>query len=148
MTHADYAFTSLALWREARGEGEDGMTAVACVIRNRVNKHGSTPMAQVVKPWAFSSITAKGDPELTLYPLDGDPQWLQAQQTAQQVLDGQTNDTTGGATLYIAPAGMAPGTTVPYTLPDGTKTVFPKSWNQAAVTYSCTIGKQIFFVEK
>lgn len=121
---------------------------MACVIRNRVNRHSTSPMEQVVKPWAFSSITAKGDPELTLFPADSDPQWVNAQLIAANVLDGLTSDITGGATLYIAPSGMAPGSTVPYTLPDGNVTVFPKTWNQAAVTYSCTIGKQLFFVEK
>ncbi len=147
MNHSDYSMTALALWREARGDGNTGMTAVCCVIRNRVKKHSSTPYEQVVKPWAFSSITAKGDPELTLYPAESDPQWVQAQLITENVLDGLTADITGGSTLYIAPAGMDPSMTIPYTLPDGTKTVFPKRWNQAAVKYSCTVGKQIFFIE-
>src|ERR1017187_7315035 len=133
MTHSDYSMSALAAWKEARGDGNTAMTAVLCVIRNRVNKTGSTPFAQVVKPWAFSSITAKGDPELTLWPHDGDPQWQQAQLLAQNILDGLTADITGGATLYIAPKSLAPGTTVPYTLPDGTIIPFPQSWNQDAV---------------
>jgi len=121
------------------------MTAVACVIRNRVNKHGSTPMAQVIKPWAFSSITAKGDPELTLYPSDSDAQWLQAQQIAQRVLDGHTDDITGGATLYYAPKSIQ--TSASIQIPSGIIR-WPAKWNPQAVTYACTVGNQVFWVEK
>ena len=146
MTHADFALTALALWREARGEGVDGMTAVACVIRNRAAKPGTTPFAEVTKKLAFSSITAPGDPELTLYPSDNDVRWQQAQQIAADVLNGFKADTTGGSTLYYAPAAIHP--TQPYTLPDGTATVFPHSWNPAAVVFQEQVGKQLFFSEK
>lgn len=146
-THSDYSFSAIAAWKEARGDGNTAMLAVLCVIRNRVNKHGSTPFTQVVKPWAFSSITAKGDPELTLWPSESDPTWIQAQLLAQNVLDGLTSDITGGATLYFSPAGMASSSTTEYTLPDGEKTVFPKSWNPSAVVFSSKIGTQLFFRE-
>ena len=147
MNHCQYAIPSLTAWREARGDGNTAMEAVLCVIKNRCHKTGLSPMAVCVKRLAFSSMTAYGDPELTLYPSDVDAQWIQVQLIAQNVLDGITADITGGATLYLSPAGMAPGTTVPYTLPDGTVIQFPKGWNQAAVEYACTIGSQVFFRE-
>lgn len=146
MTPADYALTALCLWREARGEGQAGLTAVACVIRNRVNKHSTTPMAEVVKPWAFSSMTAKGDPELTLYPMDNDPQWVQAQLIAGNVLDNATGDITGGSTLYYNPKGIV--TTDVYTLPSGQSIPWPQGWSQAAAKYQCRIGQHYFFSEQ
>jgi N-acetylmuramoyl-L-alanine amidase len=130
MNHADYALVALTLWREARGEGTTGMTAVACVIRNRVHKHNSTPFAQCVKKWAFSSITDPKDQQLTLYPVDTDPQWQQAQLIAGNVLDGQTQDITSGATLYY----------------DGSIS-FPSSWNLAAVKAVGKIGRLNLFRE-
>jgi spore germination cell wall hydrolase CwlJ-like protein len=145
MTHADYGTVALTLWREARGEGTAGLTAVACVIRNRVKKNHSTPFAEVTKKWAFSSMTAPGDPNLVLYPADTDPQWQQAQLITGNVLDGLTADITGGSTLYYAPKSIKTSRTI--TLPDGTILPFPTGWNSAVVEYSCTIGSQVFFVE-
>ena len=130
MTHADYAMTALCLWREARGEGNTGMLAVACVIRNRVQKHGSTYFAQVVKPWAFSSITAHGDPQLTAFPTESDMQWIQAQLIAGNVIDGGVNDITNGATLYYDDSIS-----------------FPKSWNKDAVVNAGKIGRLNLFRE-
>jgi hypothetical protein len=60
---------------------------------------------------------------------------------------GQLEDITHGSTLYYAPAGLAKGTTKPYTLPDGSVVPFPASWNEAAVTYRATICGQYFFTE-
>ena len=75
MDFADQFMSALCLWREARGEGTDGMTAIMCVLRNRVARHNSSYYAEVIKPWQFSSITAKGDPQLGLYPQPTDSQW-------------------------------------------------------------------------
>jgi len=130
VTHADYALTALCLWREARGEGNTGMLAVACVIRNRVNKHGSTYYAQVVKPWAFSSITAHGDPQLSSFPQESDQQWIQAQLIAGNVMDRGVEDITNGATLYFDDSIS-----------------FPKTWNRAAVAPLGKIGRLNLFRE-
>ena len=144
MTHADYAICSLCIWREARGDGNTAMSAVACVIRNRVKKSGRTPYAEVIKPWAFSSITAKGDPELALFPPDSDPAWIQAQLITGNVLDGLTADITGGSTLYYAPKSIV--TTATIQIPTG-KIPFPQKWNPAVVKFACQIGSQVFFTE-
>ncbi len=124
MTHSDYALTSLCLWREARGEGHDGMMAVACVLRNRVNRHHSTYFAQVVKKWAFSSMTAPGDPQLILFPVEADAEWIQAQAITLSVIDGGAPDTTSGATLYYDDSIS-----------------FPKSWNPAVVESVGKVGR-------
>jgi len=144
-SHADYAFTSLCIWREARGEGQAGMTAVACVLRNRVHKNNSTYFAEVTKPWQFSSITAKGDPQLGLFPGATDGLWTTAQLTAGNVIDGDVQDITNGATLYWNPAGIESDKT--YVLPDGSQVKFPHTWNPAAVRWTATIGHHIFLKE-
>lgn len=130
MTAADYFMTALCLYREARGEGNVGMTAVACVVRNRVEKHNSTPYAEVVKKWQFSSITASGDPQLILYPLEVDMIWHTAQLLSQNVLDGSTADITGGATLYYDDSIS-----------------FPASWNKDHTETTVKLGRLNFFKE-
>lgn len=141
----DYAMTALCLWREARGEGQTGMTAVACVIRNRVMKHNSTYLAEVTKKWAFSSMTAPGDSQLILYPTVNDAVWITSQLAAQTVIDGDSTDITSGATLYWNPNGIQ--STKTYTLPDGTVVKFPQSWNVDATQFAVKIGNHIFLRE-
>lgn len=130
MTPADLYMTALCLWREARGEGEQGMTAVACVIRNRAAKRKTSPYAEVIRPWAFSSITATGDPQLKLWPKESDPTWITAQRITAAVLTESAPDVTGGATLYYDDS-------IP----------FPKSWNRAVVRPTVKLGQLNFFME-
>jgi spore germination cell wall hydrolase CwlJ-like protein len=130
MTAADEFMTALCLWREARGEGESGMTAVACVIRNRAAKHKTSPYVEIVRPWAFSSITAHGDPQLSTWPKDGDSTWIAAQKIAARVLNESTPDITRGSTLYF-----------------DSSISFPKTWNRAAVEPTVKIGRLNFYRE-
>ena len=130
ITPADLFMLALCMYREDRSGGQTGMTAVGCVVRNRVTKHRSTYYAEVVKPWQFSSITAKGDPQLSLYPLESDPNWAIAQLLALQITNGTILDVTDGATLYYA-------NSIP----------FPASWNRAVLTPTVTIGNQFYFKE-
>lgn len=106
------------------------MNAVACVIRNRVIKHNSTYYQQVIKQWAFSSITAKNDPQLGLFPQLTDPAWIQAQLIAGNAIDGGVGDITNGATLYYDDSIQ-----------------FPKTWNRAAVVPLGKIGRLNLFRE-
>ena len=104
--YGDEFMLALCIWREARGDGEEAMTAVGAVVRNRVVKASSSYYHEVTKPWQFSSITAKGDPELGLYPqptntADWDA-WQQAQSIAQGVMNGSIADPTNGAEFYYA----------------------------------------------
>lgn len=130
MTPADLFMTALCIWREARGEGKFAMTAVACVIRNRVAKRNSSPYVEVIRPLAFSSISSPGDPQLKLWPKLTDLSWLTAQKVAAEVLTTSASDPTKGATLYFDDSIS-----------------FPKSWNPAAVQATVKLGRLNFFRE-
>lgn len=99
---------ALCLWRESRGEGEQGMQAVANVVCNRVAVNGSSVYREVTKPWQFSSITAHNDPQLGLYPISDDPNWILAVAVAHSVMNGTLPDITNGATYYFNPSVVRP----------------------------------------
>ena len=131
MSSADRFITSLCLYREARGEGLTGMTAVACVIRNRTAKHHTSFYAEVLKPLQFSSMTAPGDRQLGYFAGENDRTWQVAQETADRVISGQTADITGGATHY-----------------HDNSIGFPKGWGDPkAYTFLRQIGKLYFYRE-
>lgn len=130
MNPADLFMLALCLYREARGDGDAGMIAVGCVVRNRVHRRNSSYYVEVVKRLQFSSITAKGDPQLILYPAALDASWIKAQAIAAGIISGSIADTTQGSTLYYA-------NTIP----------FPASWNRAVLTPTVTVGNQFFFKE-
>jgi spore germination cell wall hydrolase CwlJ-like protein len=144
-TPQDYSDTALCLWREARGEGSQGMSAVACVIRNRVHHRNSTYSAEVYRAWQFTSMSVASDPEFHLMPPASDPTWAQAQAIARGVINGTTPDVTGGATLYWNPAGISSSKT--FALTDGSVVKFPATWNPAAVRETTRIGHHIFLIE-
>ena len=92
------------IWGEARGEGKEGMTAVASVIMNRVHRggwFGKTVTSVCKMPWQFSCWNAN-DPncqkviEITTI----DPQYAQALIIAEKAVARGLPDTTGGATHY------------------------------------------------
>jgi hypothetical protein len=136
---------ALTAWRENRGAGDAGMQSVINVIMNRAAKHGTSPYAECVKPLQFSSMTAKGDLELTLWPREDDVEWGRAQDLAVAACGKALEDITQGATLYYAPRGQE--WKKRFTLPSGSEVVFPDSWNLSAVHYVGTIGEQLFFRE-
>lgn len=100
----DYFKTLLALviWREARGEGQDGMRAVAHVIRNRVvATHLPDRWEDVILGKnQFTSMTYAGDSQLVAWPKEPDEKFEFAMRTAQRVYDGEDEDNTGGALFY------------------------------------------------
>ena len=62
---------ALCIWREARGQGYNGMFAVACSIRNRVLRPawwGRSYAECITKKWQYSSVAAPGDPQLIRFP--------------------------------------------------------------------------------
>lgn len=94
------------LWGEARGEGRQGMQAVANVIMNRVRIGGwwgNTVEAVCRKPWQFSCWLAT-DPNSakmrTVTP--DDAAFRTALELAQIAVTGKLSDITGGATHYHA----------------------------------------------
>lgn len=119
------------------------MQSVVNVILNRAQKRASSAYAECIRPLQFSSITAKGDPELNLWPLPADPQWKIVSSIVQDAADGKLDDITGGATIYYNPAGIVTDQTI--TLPTGETIPWPKGWNQSAVTYIKEIANHRFF---
>jgi spore germination cell wall hydrolase CwlJ-like protein len=98
---------SLCLWREARGEGHEGMRAVAWVIDNRSKAWGKSILEVLMQPNQFTSMRDKKQPDGTWkfeFPPDADPQWEDARQIVGNLLTGQdTEDPTDGALFYYNP---------------------------------------------
>ena len=93
------------VWGEARGEGYDGMRAVAAVIMNRVKspRFPNTVQGVVFKPRHFSMWNA-GEPngKLARKVTTDNLQFKQALVTAEDALTGKLGDPTGGADHYYA----------------------------------------------
>lgn len=95
---------ALCMWREARGEGQDGMRAVGHVIRNR----GERWYAHFVDPFHFAvyaknqfpSMSDPADPNYRRFPADVDPQWQFCTAISPKILDRSDVDLTGGALYY------------------------------------------------
>lgn len=123
---ADYPAFLLALcaWREARGEGLVGMTAVCRVILNRVAAPGfpKSVVNVVLQTYAFSSFNAD-DPNSHLFPAE--PIFAMALNAAKSSLEA--DDPTGGAVFYFSPP----------------LTRAPRDWGR--VEQSAKIGRLTFF---
>jgi N-acetylmuramoyl-L-alanine amidase len=98
----DMFLLALCMWREARGEGADGMIAVGCCIRNRAHDWGQTFNHVIVGQNQFSSMTIKGDPNTVLYPPENDAVF----DLARDIVEGLQPDTTGGAHYYANEQAM------------------------------------------
>ena len=103
------------LWGEARGEGTDGMKAVACVILNRVQiaqKKGKfwwgNDIIQVCQKPAQFSCWNRTDPNFRkLQAVDEkDLYFATAKRIASRAVAGVLEDMTGGATHYHASSIM------------------------------------------
>jgi cell wall hydrolase len=95
---------ALCLWREARGEGHEGMRAVAWVIENRSRAWNKSILQILMQPNQFTSMTDKQQPDGTWkfeFPPDWDPQWEEARQIVGAMIDGSdSEDPTDGALYY------------------------------------------------
>ena len=94
------------LYGEARGEGREGMEAVAAVILYRANNPGwwgRDIRSVCLKPWQFSCWN-ENDPNraliLSKWPGQGDPVFEIALDVADQAMAGQLADRTDGASHY------------------------------------------------
>ncbi len=85
------------LMGEARGEGEEGLRAVAQVVRNR----GGDPLMQVLRRRQFSCLNGTTIEKLT-YKMKREKGWKLAQRIAEQLLSNpeQLGDETKGAKFY------------------------------------------------
>ena len=119
------------IWAEARGEGRTGMEAVACVILNRVKNPkwwGRDIVTVCKKPWQFSCWNAN-DPNLAklLSVTEKDAAFRLALEIAEQAMNGELLDPTGGATSYHT-------------------TAISPAWAQS-MQLSATIGNHLFYTE-
>ena len=103
---------SRVIWGEARGEGVQGMTAVACVVLNRAANPswwGKDIVTVCLKPWQFSCLNAN-DPnkdKLLQVTLD-DPQFAEAWDIAGQAVAGTLQDITNHADSYYVTDSQEP----------------------------------------
>jgi N-acetylmuramoyl-L-alanine amidase len=99
----DIFYLALVTWREARGEGIEGMTAVTYSIMNRVKNPkwwGTDVTSVVTKKWQYSSMTDPNDKQLTKWP-GLDPWWSAALQVAADVYDAKVPNPVPGADSYF-----------------------------------------------
>jgi spore germination cell wall hydrolase CwlJ-like protein len=93
---------ALCIWKEARGEGQNGMRAVAHVIKNRVGTPGfaHTLHDVIYGKNQFTSMSIPSDPEFNLIPPPGDVQFAYCTTLCPQILNGSDEDLTFGAHYY------------------------------------------------
>jgi N-acetylmuramoyl-L-alanine amidase len=91
---------ALVTWKEARGEGNEGMQAVMHVIFNRVGAPGfpKTLHDVIYQKNAFTSMSVISDPEFNLEPHSLDPQFAYCEELAPNIQDDA--DVTNGAHYY------------------------------------------------
>lgn len=94
------------LWAEARGEGDDGMAAVACVVLNRVASPrwwGRNIVEVCRKPSQFSCWNEGSASRAALLAVTAsDPFFVRATTIARRAVDGGLADFTHGALHYHA----------------------------------------------
>lgn len=96
----DYEDVVNTVIAEAAGEGDDGMAAVASVIRNRADKRGKSLADIVREPKQFTGYEAPGPDAVKAMQ---DPQMrARAASIVDRVLAGELPDVTGGADHYHA----------------------------------------------
>ena len=95
----------LTILGEAAGEGDNGMAAVAHVIKNRVtDKRWGGSVTNVVR--AAKQFSVWNDGGSTLGKFKGTAAYERAGMIYDAVMSGHTSDMTNGATHYYSPAGM------------------------------------------
>lgn len=122
----DKVSMALCMWREARGEGVDGMRAVGHVINNRAIALKKSWAQIVYAKLQFSSMTYPEDPQLTNIPVVPDEQFAQACTIADAIAAGTDEDLTQGAQYYFADSIAMP------------------NWAKQ-MTETSKIGRQTFF---
>ena len=127
----DIDILARTIWGEARGEGREGMEAVASVIMNRYRSEAwysaKTIAGVAMKAYQFSAWN-QDDPnyDQMINVTDKDPDFALALEIAREAISGSLDDRTGGATHYYA------------------TWINPPTWTQGA-TETVQIGKHKFF---
>jgi N-acetylmuramoyl-L-alanine amidase len=127
MTPQDIAFAARCAWGENRGGGLLGMQSVINTLQNRGKRRGTDLYTEATRPEQYDALTTPGDPNLTKYPPNSDPQWQMALSLAAQAAAGTLADITEGAISYYALTMATP----PY-------------W-AASMQYTVTIAGQKFY---
>jgi spore germination cell wall hydrolase CwlJ-like protein len=135
----DHDSMALCVWKESRGEGQAGMSAVANVILNRARAWYShiteSVHAAVYAKNQFTSMSVPSDPEFSLTPHPNDPQYAYCDELCTGLLanaDGRF-DPTHGALYY---ANLAESTSGWF---------FDNIVKSPAHPLLATIGKQNFY---
>lgn len=129
---------TLTMLGEAAGEGADGLQAVAHVALNRFNKggYGNSIYSVVHAPMQFSAWNAKGNGgNEGVNTSSKSAEYRRARAIAEQVLNGQLQDNTGGAFNYFNPKGM--------TGKNGTRVGEP-NW-KSQMSYTGSVGNHEFY---
>lgn len=103
--------SALCAWKEARGEGQEGMRAVLHIFSNRVLApfFPKTIHEVIYQKNAFTSMSVPTDPEYNLWPAPGDSQYAFCLDMAAKVLSGSDEDLTLGAHFYLNPSEATSG---------------------------------------
>jgi len=107
----DIVFMALVLWREARGESNEGKIAVAHCIMNRVYHPkwwGKCVTDVLFKKWQFSSITDPHDKQLTAWPLSTSAVWQTCLSIAKRVINDELPNPVPGADSYFDISILSP----------------------------------------
>lgn len=105
------------LWKEARGDGYEGMQAVMNVIMNRSKGNFTNAFKVATRPYQFAVWNGISDPKqhATLLvnkyrrkELADHKQFEQAIQIVDLAMKGKLKDITGGATFYFEPTKVNP----------------------------------------
>lgn len=90
----DIHSAALCAWKEARGEGVDGMRAVLCVLKNRVGYQGFAKNLHdvIYGKNQFTSMSVPSDPEFNLDPEDNDSTFAAAMEMATALFGDGSND--------------------------------------------------------
>ena len=99
----DIHSAELCAWKEARGEGIEGMKAVLCVLKNRVGFTGfaHTLHDVIYGKNQFTSMSVPSDPEFNLQPPAVDDAFSAALDIATALLEADiSEDITNGAHYY------------------------------------------------
>lgn len=97
-------YVALCAYREARGEGEQGIIGQMNVVGNRARNwyyHIADPYHYAIYlKGQFTSMSDPSDPNYRLFPADDDPIWHFCLSKAQELVIGTLPDNTCGALYY------------------------------------------------
>lgn len=108
---AELGLLALLIWREARDQIYEAMLGVGWSVRNRVTRPrywGTDWVSCIGHKWAYSSMTAPGDPNLIVYPDTGLKAWETVSQAAEMAYSGTAQDPANGATHYFSHMASPP----------------------------------------